>query len=123
MELNTQNENNQWGHTKKSLPYQQEYDLLGLILQASNDSQSGNGVEPFKESPEAGPQDLVSTCSVHSTILSNAEVLPAQRGELKHMPMDRYRAEGPAERYSLFDIGPSDDDGQWARYSSCICEK
>ena len=123
MEFNTQYENNQWGHTKKYLPYQQEYDLLGLVLQDSNNSQPSNGVEPFKESPEAGSQDVVSTCPIHSTTLSNAEVLPAQGGELKHMPMDRYLAEDLAERYSLFDIGPSDNDGQWARYSSCLCEE
>lgn len=120
-ELNTKREHNRWGHTKRYLPYQQEYDLLGLALQLSNDSQTANGVEPFNEGPEARSQDLACACPVHSTIPSNTEVLPAQAGELKHTPMNRYLAEGLAERYALFDIGPSDNGGQWARYSGCLC--
>jgi hypothetical protein len=121
VELNAQFEHNRWGYTEKYLAHQQEYDLLGLALQTSNNSQPANGVEPFKEGPKAESQGLVSTCPVHSAILSNADILPTHVGELKHMPLDRYIAEGLVERYALLDVGPSDSGGQWARYSSCLC--
>jgi hypothetical protein len=122
-ELNTEDKDNQEGYAKKHPAYQQEYDILGLALQSSTNSLPCNEVGASNVALQAISQGHMNTCPIHSGILPNAEALPSQAGELKQLPMDRYLAEGLAERYALLNIDPSDSGGQWARYSGCTCGK
>jgi hypothetical protein len=120
-ELDTQNKDSLWSCSKESRAYQQEHDLLGLALITSNDSVPDSRVDSDKEGLEARTQDNISACPIHRSILSNVEALPSQAGELKCMPMERFLAEGLAERYALLSPSYSNTGGEWTRYSACLC--
>jgi hypothetical protein len=120
-ELNTQDEDNQEDCLEKHVTYQQKYDLLGLALQTPTSSLTSNEAETSNAALQAMPQGHLHTCPIPSGILSSADVLHGQAGEPKQLPIDRYLAEGLAERYALVNISPSDTGGQWARYSGCLC--
>jgi hypothetical protein len=105
------------------LKHRQKQDLLGLEPETFTNSVPDIEADSSDEVLEAIPQDQISACSVHSSILSNADALPGKAGEIKYAPMDRYLAEGITERYALFNIGSSGSGGQWTRYFSCLCEK
>jgi hypothetical protein len=106
------------GHIK----HRQEQDLLGLASNTFTSSLPNNETDSSDEVLKAISQDRISACPVHSVILSNADALPAQAGEAKYVPMDRYLAEDLKERCAILNIGPSDSGGQWAIYSGCLCE-
>jgi hypothetical protein len=120
-ELNTEDEDNQEDCAKKHHASQQEYDLLGLALQTSTNRLPSNEADTSNVAPQA--QGHQSACPIHSGFLSNADAVPIQAGELKQLPMDRYLAEGLAERYALLSIGPSENEGQWARYAVWTCRE
>ena len=109
--------------SKEHLKHRQEQDLLGLASKTFTNSVPDNEADSSDEVLEAIPQDRISACPVHSGILSSADTLPGQVGEIKYAPMDRYLAGGLTERYALLNIAPSGSGGQWARFFSCLCEK
>jgi hypothetical protein len=105
------------------IKHRQEQDLFGLTLNTSYKSLPDIEADSCDEFLEAIPQDRISACPIHSSILSNADALPVQAGQIKYVPMDRYLAEGLKERYALVDIGSLGSGGQWSRYFDCLCEK
>jgi hypothetical protein len=100
--------------------HRQDQDLMGTSSGTLHDSLSSDQVDKFLEATKTASQDCVSTCPIHNSVLSNAEKMPGQGPQLKHLPIDRYLAEGLEERYTLLKL---DDEAQWARYSGCICVK
>jgi hypothetical protein len=104
--------------------HRQEQDLAGLTLQASNTNVLDNESETSKEAIEAMPQEQIWACPVHAAVLSRLSGdtdLPNQ--EPAPMPIERYVAEGLAERYALLSLSQAETGGEWARYSACICDR
>lgn len=120
-ELNTEDKDNQEDCSKKNLAYQQDNDLLGLALQTSATNLPGNEMNTSNATLEAMSQGHIYTCLIHTSILSNAALLPSQSEELKQLPMNRYLAEDLSQRYALVNISRSGSGEQWARYPGCLC--
>jgi hypothetical protein len=101
--------------------HRQEQDLLGLTLQASNNSEVGIS----ESASQAVLEEKIAACPVHSTLLSglqgDANALLGQGAGPKLIPIERYVAEGLAERYTLLSLSHSNTGAEWARYSSCLC--
>jgi len=110
------------GHAK----HRQEQDLACLTLRASNTNVLDNESETSKEAIEAMPQEQIRACPVHAAVLSRLygdTDLPYPNEEQAPMPIERYVAEGLAERYALLSLSQTETGGEWARYSACICER
>ncbi len=104
-------------------------DLLGQTQQTSSNRNCDDEEHRFKDVVETISSDQewmsAASCPVHKAFLagvhSKMDAQPGQAGELKHMPMDRYLAEGVTERYALFSLSSTSAGEDWARYSECIC--
>jgi hypothetical protein len=113
----------------------QEYDILGLTLQSSTSvSPHANELQTSNEALQPISHEQISACPVHSALvigdheeedpdspdIDSQRVLPC-RG-MGHTPIERYLAEGLAERYALFSPSQAETAGEWARYFGCLCE-
>jgi hypothetical protein len=105
--------------------HRQEQDLSGLTLQASNNDILDNELETSKEVIEAIPQKQIRACPVHGALFAglygDTDLLPNPSQETGPMPIQRYVAEGLAERYALLSSNQTETGGEWARYSGCRC--
>jgi hypothetical protein len=112
------------GFWSEHVKHRQEQDLAGLTLQASNTNGLDNESETSKEVIEAMTQEQIWACPVHAAVLSRLygdTDLPNPSQEPAPMPIERYVAEGLAERYALLSLSQTETGGEWARYSACIC--
>jgi len=100
--------------------HRQDQDLMGISSGTLHNNLSNDQVDKFVEATKEASQDCMLICPIHNNVLSNAEKMPGQGAQFKHLPIDRYLAEGLEERYTLLKL---DDEAQWARYFECICVK
>jgi hypothetical protein len=109
----------------------QQRDLLGLALQCSstiaNDKEYKIPIPQPQPQPQALPDEKIASCPVHRALLTGPPVDaaisdgPASDPKNTLMPMERYLAEGLAERYALFSFSYSETGREWARFSDCVC--
>jgi hypothetical protein len=118
VELQTEDKDTRRCCIRDYLPYQHEYNLLGLALQTSTTSLLGNKKDTSEAAPQAIFQVHKSTCPALSHTLASAE---GEVVQLEEAPLDRYLAEGLSERYALVNISTSDAVWKWARYPDCLC--
>jgi hypothetical protein len=111
----------------ESIKHQQRHDLLGLALQDSRDDLLDNELQSPKNSAESISQEQISACPVHGALLAELQDttrhLSSQGQGMASMPMERFLAEGLAERYTLLKISQTETEGDWARYSACLCHR
>jgi hypothetical protein len=116
------------GHITPSR-HRQQHGVLGLTLQTTNYTLPQNAMNISDTSLQAVPEEKITTCPVHNALLegwhAGTAISQATAFEPKDMtlPMDRYLAEGQAERYALLSLSHPETGGEWARYSSCLCGK
>jgi len=109
------------------MKHRQEQDLLGLTLQTPKNSLPDNEMNTPNTLLQAVPEEKIVACPLHNALLAGLladEVTSdgtASDSKSMLMPMDRYLAEGLGERYALLNLRPSDAEGDWARYSGCLC--
>ena len=114
-----------------SLPisHRQEHDLFGLSLQPEKDNLRGKdeytAIEVTSDTSYDGDKSLSHACPIHQILL--AELRSDTYSKLGQdripadLPMERYLAEGPAERYALFRMDVLNSGEDWARYTKCLC--
>jgi hypothetical protein len=106
--------------------HRQQNDLFGLTLQTPNNSSSDDEMEISHTPLPAAPEEKITACAVHISLLAGLYADPATSRAAAPgpnemlIPMDRYLAEGLAERYALLGLG---HEGTGARYSGCLCGK
>jgi hypothetical protein len=109
--------------------HRQQNDLLGLTLQTPNSSSSDDGMKNSHTPLLEVPEEKIAACAVHVALLAGLHAGPATSRATapgpKEMPipMDRYLAEGLAERYALLGLGREGTGREGARYSGCLCGK
>lgn len=97
----------------KHIAQRQEYDLLGLSLQI-----------PGNEIFQVPLRIQVSACPIHNALFQEnlSSAIPMQGSAAMSMlsftSIDRYLAEGLAERYAIYSASGT---GEWARYHGCQC--
>jgi hypothetical protein len=107
-----------------STEHRQEQDLSGLTVQASTTNVLESKLDNSKEFIEAIPEEQIRVCPVHGALfggLYGPTVRPNPSQRTSHMPLERYVAEGLAERYALLSLNQMETGGEWARYSACLC--
>jgi len=110
-------------HTAK----RQQHELLGLALQYSSTIANDKEYKIPIPQPQALSDEKIASCPVHRDLLAGLSVdaavsngtAPDPKNTL--MPMERYLAEGLAERYALFSFSYSETGREWARFSDCVC--
>jgi hypothetical protein len=87
-----------------------------------------SSTSPYNTFLQAATDEKIAACPIHKTLLSGFHAIAAtsrattSEPQSMLMPVERYLAEGPDERYALVSISHS-ETGEWARYSGCLCWK
>jgi hypothetical protein len=109
--------------------HRQHHDLLGLILPAPNNHPLDHETNISYTPAQITNDEKIVACPVHGTLSAgfyaddairyeNAAVYKSASTPLL-APMDRYVAEGLAERYTLVKVGYP---GTGREFSRCLCE-
>lgn len=104
--------------------YGYEHRMLDISLRTSN-SMPDNYVAGRKVLPNtSASHSQISICPIHASLLENqghaSSTLRGRRKAPVPRPIDRYLAEGPAQRYAIVNFN-APDTGEWTRYSKCRC--